>query len=90
VTYTLNSVTHIYSAWDGSGRPTAGVIVGGPAETYTYNDAARTTTLVQASAGQVTTTVYTYDANGNLVSAVVNSGEFVTRNTVQSTAQVCK
>jgi YD repeat-containing protein len=90
VTSTINAVTHIYSAWDGSGRPTIGVIVGGPAETYSYNDAARTTTLVQVTPGQVTTTVFTYDANGNLLSAVVNSGELVTTNTVQSTAQVCK
>jgi YD repeat-containing protein len=88
-TYTMNGVT-IYSAWDGSGRPTSGEVVGGPTETYTYNDAARTTTLVQVTAGQTATTIYTYDTNGNLLSVNVNSGESVTTNTVQSTAQVCK
>jgi YD repeat-containing protein len=90
MTYTINGVTRIYSAWDGSGRPTSGVIVGGATETYTYNDAERTTTLVQTTVGQVTTTVYRYDGLGNLISAIVNGGELVTTNIVQSVAQVCK
>jgi YD repeat-containing protein len=76
-----------YTAWDSSGRPTAGTI-GGNIITVVYNDAARTQTQTQQ--GGVTT--LTFDANGILTSSVlVQSGITTTTTfTTTATAIVCK
>jgi YD repeat-containing protein len=92
VRYTINGLTYSYSAWDSSSRPTAGTVSGGVSESWTYNDSARTATRVQSSNSGSTTTVYTYDANGNPTSVMETSGLTVVTSTTNTntTAQVCR
>ena len=76
-----------YTAWDSSGRPTAGN-TGGASISFTYNDAARTQMQVQPSGNST----LTYDANGNIISIVVTSSGQTSTTTYNntSTATVCK
>jgi hypothetical protein len=86
------SGTTTYTAWDSSGRPTAGSFPGTTISNV-YDDAARTMTQTQTpSSGGSSTTVTTVDANGNQVSVVVRSGPVTTTTTFANTAtaQVCK
>jgi YD repeat-containing protein len=77
-----------YTAWDSSGRPTAGSS-GGQSITFVYNDSARSFTSTLP--GNVVSTM-TFDANGIPTSSVVASGGITTTTTfvTTSTAQVCK
>jgi YD repeat-containing protein len=80
-----------YTAWDASGRPTAGSFAGTTISNV-YNDAARTTTQTQTMGGTVSTTTSTFDANG-IQLTVVNTTAGITSTTTftnTSTAQVCK
>jgi hypothetical protein len=102
VTYTydgqrrLKSMTSIggtttYTAWDNSGRPTAGTS-NGITIANVYNDAARTLTQTQTSNGGQSVNVQTFDANG-IQLKVVNTDSNGTSTTTYnntSTAQVCK
>jgi YD repeat-containing protein len=95
LSYTINGLTYSYSAWDASGRPTTGVVTGGPTpvnESWSYNDAARSATLVQSTSAGFTTTTYLWDANGNPVTVVVVAGGTTSTSTTTTTgtAQVCK
>jgi YD repeat-containing protein len=81
-----------YTAWDGSGRPTAG---GFPGTTISnvYDDTARTLAQSQTpTSGGVSTTTVTYDANGNQIQSVNKSGNVTVTTTYANTAtaQVCK
>jgi len=93
--YTINGLTYSYSAWESGGRPTAGTVSGpgnSVVESWSYNDNARTATLVQSNAFGSTTTTYVYDANGNPGTVVVLSGGAVSTSVTSTTgtAQVCK
>jgi YD repeat-containing protein len=85
--------TTTYTAWDSSGRPTAGTTSTGITITNVYDNAARTLTQTQvASNGGQSVNVQTFDANG-IQLKVVNtdsSGTSTTTYTNTSTAQVCK
>jgi hypothetical protein len=82
-----------FSAWDSSGRPTAGTLTLpiGPSSpiSITYDNAART---VRRTTGLNTCTV-THDQNGNMIreectgTATTASTTIVT---VQATQQICK
>lgn len=95
LSFNFNGLTYSYSAWDASGRPTTGVVSaagGSIGESWSYNDAARSATLVQSNAAGSTVTNYTYDTNGNPVTAIVTSGGTTSTSTtsISATAQVCK
>jgi YD repeat-containing protein len=79
-----------YTAWDSSGRPTAGTISSGGSITNVYDDAARTQTQTQSASGAVST--LTYDANGIQTSIVVVQGGITSTTTFTNTsfATVCK
>jgi YD repeat-containing protein len=82
------TITTTYTAWDATGRPTAGKnSVTGPL-TITYDDATRTATTKSAGGTQA----QSYDANGNPSMLVQTYGEsvFKTTTSIKSTAQVCK
>ena len=85
------SGTTTYTAWDSSGRPTAGSFPGTTIQNV-YDDAARTWTQTQTTGGSTSTTFMTFDANGSQVSVVVTSGPVTTTTTFTNTAtaQVCK
>ena len=93
-------ITYTYSAWDGSGRRTMGTIsTSAPtSEAWSYDDAARTATLVDTTdipgvGPFVTTTVYTYDANGNATRLMLTAAGptvEVMDTTITSTQRVCK
>jgi hypothetical protein len=95
LSHAVGGLTYRYSAWDTSGRPMTGTI-SGPAtpvtESWSYNDAARTSTLVQQNSGGSTSTTYTYDANANAVSVVVHAGRAISTSTtvIGATARLCK
>jgi YD repeat-containing protein len=91
VQYTMNGLTYRYSSWDANGRPTRGTVTGGAEQTWTYNDATRTATLVQTDVVGSVTTVFTYDTNGNVASVVVNAGRdsSTSTTTTTTTAEVC-
>jgi YD repeat-containing protein len=78
-----------FNAWDTFGRPTAAT-TNRESFTYAYDDAARTMTLTNVSAGGVIT--QTFDANGNQIRQVsVSSTESGTATvTIQATATVCR
>jgi hypothetical protein len=78
-----------YTAWDSSGRPTAGSS-GGASISIAYDNAARTQTQTQTS--PAATSTLSFDANGILTSSVVSSGGVTstTTFTTTSTATVCK
>ncbi len=90
--------TYTYTAWDGSGRPTAGILTIAPtttALTHSYNDAARSVTSTETTGNVVVTVTQSYDANGNPLQRTqqssFNPGSVSTRaTTVSATAQVCK
>jgi YD repeat-containing protein len=86
------SSTTTYTAWDSSGRPTAGSFPG-TTIANSYNDATRTwvQTLTPARGGASTTTT-TFDANGNQVTVVNTSGNVTSTTTFNTTAtaRVCK
>jgi YD repeat-containing protein len=89
--FTSGGSTTTYTAWDSSGRPTAGSFPG-TSIANVYNDSARTLTQTQTSGSATSVTTTTYDANGTNVMIVNTSGSVVstTTITVTSTAQVCK
>ncbi len=85
------------TAWDASGRPTAGNMVypGGVASSFTfsYNDAARSETKVETTGGTVVTATQTYTADGNplLRTQTTNGSPAVSTrtSTIAATAQAC-
>jgi hypothetical protein len=85
------SNTTTYTAWDSSGRPTAGSFPGTTIQNV-YDDAARTLTQTQTTGGSSSRTVTTVDANGNQLSVVATSGSVTSTTTFTNTAtaQVCK
>jgi len=97
-----SGITFTYSAWDTAGRRLMGTITGagspGTTEAWSYDDAARTATLVDTTdipevGPFVTTTVQTYDANGNIVKVVGTApgpSVVVMDTTTSATQQVCK
>jgi hypothetical protein len=91
------SVITTYTAWDSTGRPTAGNLMTAAGLTtiaFTYNDAARTQTQTSSTPGFPTYSgVSTFDANGNMTQNVATvGGTTVVTNTVTiaTTARVCK
>lgn len=85
--------TTTYTAWDASGRPTAGNDVGtgySNALTITYDNTARTRTT--SYNGGLVTTIEAFDANGNPVNHVSAGGASVstTTFTTRATQRVCK
>lgn len=79
--------TTTYTAWDSSGRPTAGATVsasGSIPVNYAYNDATRT----QSTTNSGITCTQTFDANGNPLLGTC-SGSVATFTTL-TTQQVCK
>jgi hypothetical protein len=88
--------TNTYTAWDSSGRPTAGANPGPPAATYTYaySDANRTETFTTAvTSGLNITTTTTYSADGivtNINNAIANGATTTYVITPAGTAKVCK
>jgi hypothetical protein len=57
-----------YTAWDGSGRPTAGTVESATQSsqvTIAYDDAARTSTITTNTGSLLITGTQTYDVNGN-------------------------
>jgi hypothetical protein len=90
------TTTTTYTAWDPSGRPTLGdaTFASGVRNTLkiTYNNAARTQTTVTTSRGQQFSNTFTFDADGNVVSAAAagqaGSTKAVTR--VTATERICR
>ena len=80
-----------YTAWDSSGRPTAGAY-SGSSLSYAYNDAARTLTLTTISGSMTSVDTITFDANGTNIMEVVKTGSntSTTTHTITSTDRVCK
>jgi YD repeat-containing protein len=92
ITSNLGVVT-AYSAWDASGRPTAGSLSNGTTITFVYDDAARTWTQTQVpTTGTRSVSTETFDANGIPIKSVVVQGNVTTTTTftTTSTAQVCR
>ncbi|MCC7008949.1 MAG: hypothetical protein IT184_09050 [Acidobacteria bacterium] len=83
------AINTVYTAWDSSGRPTAGSGSATGALTIVYNDAARTATTTITGLG---VQVATYDANGNPVTLLQNygAGSVTTTTTILATGTVCK
>ncbi|MEQ1757560.1 MAG: hypothetical protein ABL986_04525 [Vicinamibacterales bacterium] len=83
---TVTSTT-TYSAWDSSGRPTAGTISGsgGGSVNYSYDNAART----QSSTQSGVTCTQTFDVNGIPTTGTCTNGVTTTFTTL-STLQVCR
>jgi hypothetical protein len=83
--------TTVYTAWDGSGRPTAGSFTGTTIANV-YNDATRTWVQTQVTGANTSTTTTTFDANGLQLTVVNVSGgnQSTTTFTNTATAQVCK
>jgi YD repeat-containing protein len=84
--------TTTYTAWDSSGRPTAGTLSTGGTISNVYNDAARTLTQTQTTSAGTSVGTQTYDANGAQLSIVVTgqAGSSTTTFNNTSTATVCK
>jgi YD repeat-containing protein len=85
------STTFTYSAWDTSGRPTAGTVAISPGPSgsvsITYNNADRTVTRNDG----LNTCTQRYDPNGNIQGETCTGTSPSTTNvTVQSTVQICK
>jgi YD repeat-containing protein len=81
-----------YTAWDSSGRPTAGSFTG-TTITNVYNDTLRTSTQSQLSGGVTSVTTTTFDLNGNpqqVVNTVASVLALTTTSTTTATGQVCK
>ncbi len=90
--FTSGASTTTYTAWDSSGRPTAGSFPGTTIANV-YNDATRTWVQTQTAAGgAVSTSTMTFDANGAQLMIVNVSGgnTSTTTFTNTATAQVCK
>jgi hypothetical protein len=90
---TMTSIggTTTYTAWDNSGRPTAGTS-NGITITNVYDDAARTLTQTQVSSSGQSVNVQTFDANGIQLKVVTtdSNGTSTTTYNNTGTAQVCK
>src|SRR5439155_4264442 len=83
--------TTTYTAWDSAGRPTAGVISGGPSLSDVFDDASRTDVSTSINKGVTTIARLTYDANVILLSEVHLTGPPHTITwTINSTGTVCK
>jgi hypothetical protein len=91
-----NTSTISYSAWDSDGRPTAGTRTSAGSSltiSESYNDAARTITIVQSGAGLPTATATsTYDENGNGTKSVTSwaGGAYISTIAITGTERVCK
>jgi YD repeat-containing protein len=83
-----NTDTRTFTAWDGSGRPTAGASSLGATLSYAYDSSARTSTLTSSQNSVLT---QTYDANGNIIRQTLSAGTALTTTsvTITSTATVC-
>src|SRR5262245_32719277 len=89
------SINVRYSAWDASGRPTAGTMQG-PGQTsaisIAYNDKALTTTETTTTQGLVSTMTYQYDQQGNMrgtTSTITKGQPSTTTITPHSSATLC-
>lgn len=87
-----NGSTTTYTAWDSSGRPTAGTTSSGGTLALVYDQNARTVTITGVSGGVTSVTVETVDANGNPTSEIVTQPGNVNTTTYNNTtfATVCK
>jgi len=80
----------VYTQWDASGRPTL-MTNAGQTLKYSYDDAKRTMTIVNATSGG--SQVHTFDANGSLVREDIVSPAGAAAATIvkiNKTAQVCR
>src|SRR5262249_14934201 len=87
------SATTTYTAWDASGRPTAGTTSGGDTMSLVYDDGARTYTVTQKPAsGTPSVSTLSFDANGAQTKIVLVQGAVTTTTTFTNTetASVCK
>jgi len=87
-----SSSTTNYTAWDSSGRPTAGS-TGGQTVSIVYDDAGRAYTTTQTAAnGTKSVSTSTFDADGNQLKIVLVEGNVTTTTTFTNTAtaKVCK
>jgi YD repeat-containing protein len=89
--------TTTWTAWDGSGRPTAGatLVKGGIRTTISvrYDDASRSFTRTEGAGAQSATCTMTFDENGNPELAVCRgAGAINSRATTKTTAmeKVCR
>ncbi len=91
ISFTSGGSTTTFTAWDSSGRPTAGSFPGTTIANV-YNDATRTWTQTQTTGAATATTTTTFDANGAQLTIVNVSGgnQTTTTFTNTATAQVCK
>jgi YD repeat-containing protein len=85
------STTFTYSAWDASGRPTAGTFAISPGPngsvSIAYDNANRTVTRNDG----LNTCIQTYDPNGNIQrETCTGTSPSTTTVSVQSTLQICK
>jgi hypothetical protein len=83
----------VYTAWDTSGRPTAGTTSTGTTISIVYDNAARSWTETQTqSNGTRSVGTLTFDANGAQIRNVVVQGNVTTTTTFTNTATatVCK
>ena len=84
-----------YSAWDSSGRPTAGTMqspVSSSTVQFSYDEKARTQTQTTTTSGITSTITTTYDQNGNMRasnSSVTRGTPSTTTWTSHSSATVC-
>lgn len=88
--YSGRTVKTIYSEWDTFGRPTA-LTNSGQTLRYAYDDAKRTLTIRNTTAGG--SQVHTFDVNGNLIKEEINppaGSSTSTVVTVRKTAKVCR
>ena len=86
------SATTTYTAWDSSGRPTAGTS-GGATLSLVYDDGARTYTTTQSPPGGTqSVSTLSFDANGAQTKIVLVQGGVTTTTTFTNlaTATVCK
>lgn len=83
------AVKAAYSQWDAVGRPTL-MMSAGQTFQYRYDDAQRSMTIANTTAGG--SQVHTFDADGNLIREdIVSSGGATTTSiTITKTAQVCR
>ncbi len=85
--------TTTYTAWDGSGRPTAGGTSTGISISNVYDNTARTVTQTAAANGTEKVSTTTYDGNGNQTQVVIREAGTTTSTTTFTnglTAMVCK
>lgn len=92
---TLPGAVTTYTAWDNSGRPTAGSSVlatNTNTLSIAYDDARRTRTTTSTTNGLATVCTITYDVNGNPIAQTCSGGGVVSggTSTITATERICK